>query len=819
MASTRQIENLERKHRENPEGFTFAPLANAYRNSGQPERAIEILTQGLEHHPEHAPARIVLGRCHVDLGDDAAAESAFTQVLELDQENVVALKALADITERNDRPEETIRWLNYLLEVDRNNDEAREQLERVTRELESRPPAPAEEEMATGSGESETDPVAEAAAGEILRDEPFVPPAAGGAGDSILDLPDEASPGAEAEPVAEAASQGTAPNPWAHPLAGAAAAPETPEADEVATMGEGGAEVAGEPDEAEEEPQPVGWEPPGLSPEAVPPVAEETPAAEVLGGPGSTWFEAENSPPEESGLGGLEDGPDDLGLEVVKGEEIELRPSQENEFQVPDGAAGLSLSASEGSEYQPDSAADHLTLRGSDENEFQTPSAAESLGLAGEGTPGEDAPDDAALPTPSAWESPGPAAEDTPEEEEDAGDAGATGAVPPIAEEAEESPAVIDSGDTVQAYSWFSPAESDLPVSDPLAHPAESQPDGTAEPLEADLEGEPAAGEEVPFEEDAPALGAWSPMEEPSEVPLPPESTAPGVEAREAVASGGTGDTDGPGDSGRESPSLEVRDLEIEEEDEHPVEVAGEPVLADGEENEEPAGAVGFSPETRWEAAPEMAAEEQDREEEEAESGLVVTETMAELYLSQGHRYEALGVYRMLAARSPDDPRLSQKVEALTAEVESGRVSAVDELPEEAVTAARSASMTGNQSVKSFFRGVLSAGLGQAEGESPAAPALQPESTGQVVGEPTRPAQDHLSLSAVFGEDASPVPPAVAGTGEGDEASGEGFSFDSFFGGEGDAADRPSGGGRRARSAEDEEDLDQFNAWLQGLKG
>ncbi len=132
MASSRQIEHLERKHKENPEGLTFAPLANAYRNSGQPERAIEVLMQGLEHHPDHAPARIVLGRCHLDLGDDVAAETAFAQVFDLDKENVVALKALADITERNSRFEDAARWLACLLDADRNNEEARQQLERVT---------------------------------------------------------------------------------------------------------------------------------------------------------------------------------------------------------------------------------------------------------------------------------------------------------------------------------------------------------------------------------------------------------------------------------------------------------------------------------------------------------------------------------------------------------------------------------------------------------------------------------------------------------------------------------------------------------------
>ena len=42
-----------------------------------------------------------------------------------------------------------------------------------------------------------------------------------------------------------------------------------------------------------------------------------------------------------------------------------------------------------------------------------------------------------------------------------------------------------------------------------------------------------------------------------------------------------------------------------------------------------------------------------------------VTETMAELYLQQGFRTEALEVYRQLSAQSPDDPRLKERVRAL----------------------------------------------------------------------------------------------------------------------------------------------------------
>jgi tetratricopeptide (TPR) repeat protein len=129
--STSEIAKLESRWRDNPQGLTFAPLAEAYRKQKDARRALEVLQPGLERHPDYIPANIVLGRCHWDLGDLESAEKAFSHVLTLDGENVIALKALADITERQSRPHEAERWLETLLSVDRSNEEARDQLARI----------------------------------------------------------------------------------------------------------------------------------------------------------------------------------------------------------------------------------------------------------------------------------------------------------------------------------------------------------------------------------------------------------------------------------------------------------------------------------------------------------------------------------------------------------------------------------------------------------------------------------------------------------------------------------------------------------------
>jgi len=238
----------------------------------------------------------------------------------------------------------------------------------------------------------------------------------------------------------------------------------------------------------------------------------------------------------------------------------------------------------------------------------------------------------------------------------------------------------------------------------------------------------------------------------------------------------------------------------------------------------------------------------------------VLTETMAELYLKQGHQEDALRVYQALLAQRPGDARLRARVAALSP---GGK---------------REATGTG-ESLPSFLRRILA---GRPD-EEPAAPEPAPppppapeardvaeespldrafsvggfhpevESQIGVPGEATRPADDTISLDEVFGEaprahafsspgTSAPPPPSPSPSAPPPQQTG-GFSFDQFFsapatpaaatGGSGagvgstdaasGAAARPaapaSASGPRPRvPVEDEGELDQFQAWLRGLK-
>jgi tetratricopeptide (TPR) repeat protein len=141
VAYSSEIDKLRARYNENPKGRNFAPLADAYRKARQLDEAIALCHEGLQHHPDYVSAHIVLGRCLIDKKDDTAAEASFRRVLELDPENIIALKMLSDIAMRSGRPHEAVNWLTRLLQVDPMNGEAAEALSLARGQM-AAPPVP-----------------------------------------------------------------------------------------------------------------------------------------------------------------------------------------------------------------------------------------------------------------------------------------------------------------------------------------------------------------------------------------------------------------------------------------------------------------------------------------------------------------------------------------------------------------------------------------------------------------------------------------------------------------------------------------------------
>ena len=88
-----------------PDGRVFVPLADAYRRQGDLGQALDLLRAGLDRHSDFAPALVVAGWVRRDRGEAEAALAAFGSALELDEENVEALRGIGELAAASgDRP-------------------------------------------------------------------------------------------------------------------------------------------------------------------------------------------------------------------------------------------------------------------------------------------------------------------------------------------------------------------------------------------------------------------------------------------------------------------------------------------------------------------------------------------------------------------------------------------------------------------------------------------------------------------------------------------------------------------------------------------
>jgi tetratricopeptide (TPR) repeat protein len=133
-----ELEALFRKYESAPDSYVFAPLADAYRKAGMLEEAVEICRKGLRKHPEYPSGHVVEGKCHFDVGELDGAETSFKRVLELDPNNLVALKYLGMIQAGRGRLDKASEYFKHILELDPDNRDIKEMLQDI-RDVEQSP--------------------------------------------------------------------------------------------------------------------------------------------------------------------------------------------------------------------------------------------------------------------------------------------------------------------------------------------------------------------------------------------------------------------------------------------------------------------------------------------------------------------------------------------------------------------------------------------------------------------------------------------------------------------------------------------------------
>ncbi len=89
-----RLSQLKARWESDPTSRVFLQLAEEYRHQGRVRDALAVLDKGLGEHPGYLSALVAKGRCHLELGEGAAARTALERVVKQDPTQMVANKLL-----------------------------------------------------------------------------------------------------------------------------------------------------------------------------------------------------------------------------------------------------------------------------------------------------------------------------------------------------------------------------------------------------------------------------------------------------------------------------------------------------------------------------------------------------------------------------------------------------------------------------------------------------------------------------------------------------------------------------------------------------
>ena len=168
-ATTAKIEELRFKLKTDPKSRLFYQLAEELRKAGHFDESEHVLRTGLVTYPTYLAAWVSLGRTLREQKNDAEAVDALNKALQLDPGNVVAARILADAYLALGQKVEAIKKYKLVLAMLQSDEELRNTVERLERELvepsiplsvvEEPPPEAAPEAVAEAAPETMEPPV------------------------------------------------------------------------------------------------------------------------------------------------------------------------------------------------------------------------------------------------------------------------------------------------------------------------------------------------------------------------------------------------------------------------------------------------------------------------------------------------------------------------------------------------------------------------------------------------------------------------------------------------------------------------------------
>lgn len=119
-----EISKLAERIAKDPKSKLFVPLAEEYKKIGDIEKAIHVLTEGLNNNPGYVTARAILGKLLLENGDLDGSKKEFEEVIKAVPDNLLAQRKLGDIYALQGKPNEALARYKTLIVLSPKDQEA-----------------------------------------------------------------------------------------------------------------------------------------------------------------------------------------------------------------------------------------------------------------------------------------------------------------------------------------------------------------------------------------------------------------------------------------------------------------------------------------------------------------------------------------------------------------------------------------------------------------------------------------------------------------------------------------------------------------------